>query len=294
MSMNRGYRNTMNHRKAPTSMALAGGWRRVRRPGGIGLGSLMLLILAWCLAPVTLAADYRLGPGDVVSINVYDYPELLTETRVSDSGSITFPLIGEVSVSGKTPAEIEKVITGALSSGGFIKQAQVHVKVQEFVSQKVSVLGEVRSPGKFSTQEATRVTEAIALAGGVNMETGGDKAYLTRKEDPTKKIEIDLHALMHADASHDLTVQGGDIIFVPKAAQFYIYGEVTKPGHYKIERNMSVQQAISVGGGLTTKGTERGMEVRRTQPNGEQVTIEVEPTDMLKPDDVLYIYESWF
>jgi polysaccharide export outer membrane protein len=72
------------------------------------------------------------------------------------------------------------------------------------------------------------------------------------------------------------------------------YGEVTHPGHYKIERNMTVQQAISVGGGLTPKGTERGMEVRRKEPNGEQTTIEVEGNDSLKPDDVLYIQESWF
>jgi polysaccharide export outer membrane protein len=91
-----------------------------------------------------------------------------------------------------------------------------------------------------------------------------------------------------------LSVEGGDIIFVPRAAQFYVYGEVAHPGQFKLERNMTVQQAISVAGGLTPKGTERGMEVRRTKPGGEQETIEVEPTDLLKADDVLYIEESWF
>lgn len=293
--MNRGYGNSMNQTRHPRSTAPGSARQPLLQRYRQGMVmSLMLMCLALSGIQFGFAADYRLGSGDVVSINVYDYPELLTETRVSDSGSLTFPLIGEVNVSGKTPAEVEKMIAGALSSGGFIKQAQVHVKVQEFVSQKISVIGEVRTPGKFSTQEATRVTEAIALAGGVNADTGGDKAYLTRKTDPSKKIEIDLHALLHADASHDLPVQGGDILFIPKAPQFYIYGEVTKPGHYKIERNMSVQQAISVGGGLTPKGTERGMEIRRTQPNGEQVILEVEPNDPVKPDDVLYIQESWF
>lgn len=292
--MNRSNGNNMSQTDGPRFLepGLAPGRSKV--PFSAVAHSVLMMLLALIQISVAFAADYRLGPGDVVSVNVYDYPELLTETRVSDSGSITFPLIGEVSVSGKSPSEVEKVITGALSSGGFIKQAQVHVKVQEFVSQKVSVIGEVKSPGKYSTQEASRVTEAIALAGGINADSGGDKAYLTRKGDPTKKIEIDLHALLHADASHDLPVEGGDIIFVPKAPQFYIYGEVTKPGHYKIERNMTVQQAISVGGGLTSKGTERGMEVRRKQPSGEQVTVEVEPNDLLKPDDVLYIQESWF
>lgn len=284
--------NQIEDTRSPVRAAVAEQERR-RRDVRLMRCFPLLLLMLFRLAP-GIAADYLLGPGDVVSINVYDYPELLTETRVSDSGSITFPLIGEVSVGGKSPAEVEKLITSALSSGGFIKHAQVHVKVQEFVSQKVSVIGEVKAPGKYSTQEASRVTEAIALAGGINPDTGGDKAYLTRQADPAKKIEIDLHALLHADARHDLPVQGGDIIFVPKAARFYIYGQVNNPGHYKLERNMTVQQAISVGGGLTPKGTESGLEIRRTQPNGEQVTIEVEPNDAVQPDDVLFVEESWF
>jgi polysaccharide export outer membrane protein len=202
----------MNQTKDPNSRtgAVASlSTRDISRYPTAVIAPLWLMLLALFMAAPGMADDYRLGPGDVVSINVYDYPELLTETRVSDSGSITFPLIGEINVAGKSPSEVEKAITGALSSGGFIKHAQVHAKVQEFVSQKVSVIGEVKSPGKFSIQEAGRVTEAIALAGGINPDTGGDKAYVTRQADPTKKIEIDLHALLHADSSHDLPVLRG-------------------------------------------------------------------------------------
>jgi polysaccharide export outer membrane protein len=245
-------------------------------------------------APLSLGADYNLGPGDVITITVYDYPELLTETRVSDTGAISFPLIGEVKVAGKTPADAEKIITKALVGGGYIKQPQVHVKVLQFVSQQVSVIGEVKTPGKYPLQEASHVSDVIALAGGVSPESGGDKAFVIRKDEPSKKIEIDLYGLVRGEQSQNLEVSGGDIVYIPRRAQFYIYGEVQHPGTYRLERNMTVQQAVSVGGGLTPKGTERGMEIRRKLANGEQEVIEVEGKDLLQSDDVLFVDESLF
>lgn len=265
-----------------------------RRTIGRLVSWLGVLVLGWAAPQATLAADYILGPGDVVTISVYDYPELLTETRVSDAGAVTFPLIGEVKVGGKSPADAEKLIAKTLSTGGYIKQPQVHVKVLQFNSQQVSVIGEVKVPGKYPLQESSRVSDVIALAGGVSPESGGDRAYLIRKEEPSKKIEVDLYALVRGDQTQNLVVNGGDIVYIPRMAHFYIYGEVQHPGTYRLERNMTVQQAVSVGGGLTPKGTERGMEIRRKQPSGEQEVIEVEGKDLLQPDDVLYIDESLF
>lgn len=256
-------------------------------------GLLPILVIA-CGSPFVHGGERVLERGDIVNVTVYDYPELRTETRVGESGTIVFPLIGEIKVAGATPADTEKAIAKGLSDGGFIRKPQVRITLVETTSQQVSVVGEVKTPGKYPLGQARRISDVIAAAGGLNPETGGDKAILIRKSDPAKKVEVDLYALFRGDPAQNATVEAEDIVYVPRAAQFYIYGEVRQPGRYRLERNMTVQQAISVGGGLTPQGTERGMEVTRKNANGEQETIEAEGKDMLKPDDVVFIKESLF
>jgi polysaccharide export outer membrane protein len=242
------------------------------------------------------ADDYLLGAGDVIKITVFDYPDLATETRVSESGAITFPLLGELSVTGLSVAETESLVAKQLSSQGFIKQAHVSVIVSQFVSQQISVIGQVSKPGKYPLDKSSTITDLLAMAGGVNS-TGADTAILIRKGKDGKKEarkEIDLYTLFHEGISDNVEVFGGDIIYVPRASVFYIYGEVQRPGSYRLERNMTVAQAISVGGGLTPKGTENGVEVKRQDERGEMRMLDMEIHEQLRPNDVLYIKESWF
>ncbi|MFZ4703202.1 MAG: SLBB domain-containing protein, partial [Candidatus Methylumidiphilus sp.] len=179
----------------------------------------------------------------------------------------------------------------------FIKQAHVTVIVTQFMSQQVSVIGEVNKPGKYPLDKASTLVDLLSMAGGVNA-NGGEKAILIRPaKDGGKetKTEIDLYALFQGKDSKQLDVQNGDIIFVPRAEIFYIYGEVQRPGAIPLKRNMTVLHALSSAGGLTPKGTENGIKLKRRDARGDMQTIDdVDLEEQVKPDDILYVRESWF
>jgi polysaccharide export outer membrane protein len=159
------------------------------------------------------------------------------------------------------------------------------------------VIGEVNKPGKYPLEKTSTVVDLLSLAGGVSV-NGGDKAILIRpakKGGKETKTEIDLYALFQGSDSKHLEVQSGDIIFVPRAQVFYVYGEVQRPGMIRLERNMTVTHAISAAGGLTPKGTENGIKLKRRDAQGAMQTIDdVDPEEQVKPDDILYVRESWF
>jgi polysaccharide biosynthesis/export protein len=251
--------------------------------------------LVYKINPDHLDEAYVLGAGDMLKITVYGSPDLNTETRVSEIGSINFPLLGEVELSGLSPKQAEKRISDGLEKGGFVKQPHVNLVVLQYLSQFVSVLGDVYKPGRFPLDRSTSLSDALALAGGVTP-NGSDIVTLSRKEDgQIIKQEYDLlEILAKGDADHNPTVHSGDIIFVPKAPVFYIYGEVQRPGSFRLERDMTVAQALSTGGGLTARGTERGIEVKRTDRNGNLNTFDASLGDKLQENDVVVISESWF
>jgi len=136
------------------------------------------------------------------------------------------------------------------------------------------------------------VLDVLAEAGGVLAQSAGDRATITRADG--SKAEIDLDALFDGDPSQNLALNGGDRIYVPRAPQFYVYGQVQKPGMYKLERNMTVSRAISTSGGLTPRGTERRAVVKRRDASGKEREYSVSGSDLLQPDDILFIKESLF
>ena len=125
------------------------------------------------------AAEVPLGAGDVVKVSVYGSPDLTVETRVSEAGTITFPLIGQVPVGGLSVASAEKKIGSMLESGGYLKKAQVNMIVTTLQSQQVSVLGQVNRPGRYPVDGKRHVLDLLAVAGGIGGE-GGDKISLVR------------------------------------------------------------------------------------------------------------------
>jgi polysaccharide export outer membrane protein len=255
---------------------------------------LLATLLAFSAAPA-MAADTPLGAGDALKISVFGNPDLSLDTKVSEDGNITFPLIGVVKVAGLSPSDAEKKIAGLLTGGGFLKKAEVNISVTDLQSQQVSVLGEVLRPGRYPVDGKRTVTDMLAAAGGVGPE-GGDTATVIRIRDgKTTKQSVNLSEMVRtADMSANLDLMNGDMIYVERAPKFYIYGEVTRPGAYRLERDMTVVQALSVGGGLTPRGTERGLRVKRRDPDGKQIMIDVKNDTMLKPDDVVYVKESFF
>jgi polysaccharide export outer membrane protein len=241
------------------------------------------------------AAELLLGPGDVVKIAVYGSPDLATEARISEGGMLTFPLLREVQVGGLTPQQAEKKIGGLLESGGYIRKAQVNLLVTTLASQQVSVLGQVNRPGRYPVDGQRKVLDLLALAGGIGPE-GGDMVSLVRtRNGATTRETIDVVDMVRkGELNRDYEVVGGDIIFVERAPRAYITGEVQRPGPFRLERAMTVRQALSAGGGLTQRGTQRGLRITRRDASGSPRTIEAGADDPVQVDDVITVRESWF
>jgi polysaccharide export outer membrane protein len=256
-----------------------------------------LVIFAILFAPKAFAdnLDYPLGPGDILRIQVFQNPDLTTETRVSESGSITFPLIGGVEVGGLSVASAEKKLASALKKGGFIKQPEVTIVLLQMRGNQVSVLGQVNRPGRFPLETLSRVSDMLAAAGGTTA-LGDDFAIVTgiRNGQPFRKV-IDIPALYLDERSEeDIILAGGDTIYVHRAPVFYIYGEAQRPGAYRIERGMTVMQALAQGGGPTPRGSEWWLRLHRRNAEGIVEKISPEMTDAIQPNDILYVRESIF
>jgi polysaccharide biosynthesis/export protein len=236
--------------------------------------------------------DYRIGAGDLVKISVFDHDELGLDARVSQSGNITFPLIGQVPVAGLSTRDAELLLARRLMEGGFVKQPQISVLVSDYQSQKVSVMGQVAKPGQYALDASKRVLDALAMAAGVLNDTASDDVTLVRADG--SRAVIDLQKLFEGDPAVNLQVHDGDTVFVAHAPQFYVYGQVQHPGQYKLGRSTSISQAISMGGGLTPRGTQRGAIVKRVNAKGKEIKVSVKDEDVLQPNDVLLIKASLF
>lgn len=241
------------------------------------------------------SGDYMLGPGDVIRVTVYQNPDLTTEARVSEGGLISFPLLGSVAVGGRSAGSVERQIERQLREGGFVLQPQVSVLAMQMRGNQVSVIGLVGRPGRYPLETANlRLSDVLATAGGI-APTGADTVVLTGVRDgKTMRREIDIPALFLKGGENDVPVAGGDILYVHRAPMFYIYGEVQRPGAFRLERNMSVMQALATGGGINQRGTLRGLQVHRRDPEGLLQIVEPALEDLLRPDDVIYVRESLF
>ena len=254
-----------------------------------------LLLLALLLPIQQSFAAYNIGPDDVLRISVYGHDDLRTESRVSADGRITFPLIGEIAVSGKSTMELEEDIAVKLIGGGFIHDAQVNATVLTHVSQQVSVLGYANRPGRYPLDSDSSIIDLIAMAGGIH-ELGDNKVLITRTingKPQRQKLNL-LDYLEDANSISPFKMHQGDVVYVPKAPLFYIYGEVQHPGSYRIEPGISVERALPIGGGLTLRGTENGIIIKRKNGSGVLQDVDVELGDTVLKDDVIYVGERLF
>ena len=277
----------------PALRVLSNWWWR----GRCAVDMAFVACVLFAMTPVAIAADATeyLGPGDTVKISVFQNPDLSTETRVSARGTISFPLLGEVGIGGMTPAAAEARLADLLKKGNFILNPQVNMVVTQVRSRQVSVLGQVNRPGKYALEDFnSRLVDLLALAGGVSPAGADSVTIVSTRDGKTKKTEIDLPAMYRAgDLSQNIEVQGGDTVYVQRAPVFYIYGEVQRAGAYRLEPNMTVTQALSLGGGLTVRGTERGVRIKRFDA-GKVTRVEVTMDDFLRPDDVVFVREALF
>ena len=264
--------------------------------------------LAAALLPVSAAAEvrvdprpvpadeYRLAPGDLVRVGVFQNPELTLEARLSEAGTLSYPLLGSLRLAGMAVPAAERLIADGLRTGGYVRNPQVTLSLLQARGRQASVLGQVNRPGRFALESAdTRLTDLLALAGGA-APGGADLVVVTgtRGGQPFR-AEVDLPAVFAAGGrERDLAIQHGDVVWVERQPMVYIYGEVQRPGALRLERGMTVLQALASGGGLTGRGTERGLRVHRQGADGTTATLEPRLTDRLQPGDVLFVRESLF
>ena len=239
---------------------------------------------------------YVIGPQDNLSITVVDESDLTGKWRVDTDGTITFPYLNRVPVAGLTLADAQGKIAMLLRTGQFLKNPQVRVEVDQFKSRKVTVTGEVRTPGPI-TMSGTTLTllEALAMAGSPTSNASNDvivqhKSKVAGEADPApiivNKKDLEL-------GRSDITLQDGDVINIPIAKRFYISGFVKNPGSFVLDTGTTISQAIILAGGLAERGTDRRIKVMRVV-NGKTVEVSVELDGKVQPNDEIKIAARFF
>lgn len=241
--------------------------------------------------------EYRLGAGDVVRIVVFQNPDLALETRLTDGGMINYPLLGPIKLGGLSVTESAALIADSLRKGEFVKNPQVTVTLTLVRGSQVSVLGQVARPGRYPLEQGdTRLIDMLAQAGGALVSSGSDTLVVvgTRSGEPYRR-EIDMPRLFEsAGAADNLLLQNGDVLWVDRQPFIYIFGEALRPGQFRLERDMSVRQAIAAGGGITQRGTLRGLTIYRRGADGKSVAVAPGLDDPLEKGDVIQIPASLF
>ena len=258
--------------------------------------SAALFCVVSLFAQAQTPSEYLLGPGDIIKITVFQNPDLTTEARVSEASIISFPLVGSVKIGGLSVQAAEQRIAKALKEGGFVQQAQVNVLPVQIRGSQVAVLGQVNRPGRFPLETSnTRLSDMLAMAGGISV-NGSDAVLITGvRSGQIFRKTVDIASMyLGGNTENDILLAGGDTLYVHRAPMFFIYGEVQRPGTFRVERDMTLMQGLATGGGLTLRGTQRGITVHRRNAEGKVTSFKPGMDDKLQADDVIYVQESLF
>jgi polysaccharide biosynthesis/export protein len=247
------------------------------------------------LAPYPAVAGYQLGDGDVLRISVYSHSDLDTVARVS-AGAVNMPLVGTIPVGGLTVEEAGKRIADLLAEG-YLVNPHVTVFVQEFRSNRVTIMGQVKNPGLYELSGATTLLELISKAGGLTAHYGESAAIHRRSKDTAeeKVLAVNLKRLVEeGDASLDLPVFDGDNVVVSQSGVFYVTGEVRRPDAYKLEDGITALMAITKAGGFTASAARKQVKIIRTIDGREQVLERVPMHTLIQAGDVMVVPASFF
>jgi polysaccharide export outer membrane protein len=248
--------------------------------------------------------EYTIGAGDIIIISVWGHGDLTKEVVISEKGTFSYPLIGEVKAAGLTVNGLEAKLVELLSNG-YVINPNVSVRIQGYQSKTVYVLGQVRSPGSYSLHKETSLIEIISRAGGVTDNAGWiievvrpserslDKPVIPHEAKKEDIIRVDVEGLLGGRPEDNIRIEGGDTIFIPPAAFYYIFGEVKRPGSYKLMRDTTVLKAVILAGGFTEKASKRRIKIRRKE-GAETIKVRVKLDDPVLPQDTIIVPESFF
>lgn len=264
----------------------------------------LLLLCASAHTSYAQVNNYVVGPSDVLTINVFDQADLGGKYAVEADGTFTFPLIGRLNAGGLTLREVEGALRVKLADG-FFKNPQVSVAVEQYRSQRVFVVGEVRTPGAYPLTGDMTLIEVLARAGSTTEAAAGEALIVRPKQgrvtggpalpsdDSVDVVRVDVKALQSGRLSQNTALQDNDTIYVPRAELVYVFGQVRSPGAFPLQAGMTVLQALSLAGGVTDRGATGRMNVVRIT-NGSKVEQRIKLEDTVRPGDTLVVPERFF
>jgi polysaccharide biosynthesis/export protein len=239
-----------------------------------------------------------LGPGDEVAVHVFGQPGMDGNMYVADDGTVQVPLAGPVHVAGLSPSEAAHAVEAALREKQILVSPHVSFTIVKSTSQQVSVLGEVRNSGIFPIQSNSTLLELLAQAGG-ETDQGADTIFVLRSgpDGVMHRLPVNLQGLAEAGttpAAAQFTMKGGDQVYVPRAPQVFVSGEVRTPGRFRIDPGMTVLEALARAGGVTNMGSTHRISIKREQPDGRYSQLAAHLSDKVQPNDVITVRERIF
>jgi polysaccharide biosynthesis/export protein len=253
------------------------------------------------------AQTYAIGPQDVLTINVWGQPDLSGKFTVEADGTFSFPLLGRVKVGGSNLREVETALVRLLEDRQLLKNAQVSASVDEYRSQRIFVVGEVRAPGPYPLTGAMTLIEALARAGSTT-ERAREEAIIVRStpgaasagpvlptqlEGNKNVSRVVLNDLQAGAAAANVLLQNGDTVFVPRAENMFVFGQVRNPGSYALRSDTTVLQALSLAGGVTDRGATNRIRIIR-MVDGKQREVKASLDDLMRAGDTLVVPERFF
>lgn len=299
----------------------------------LGLGFLLLVgvMAGWAQEstpkpespPPEAARDYVIGPGDLLSIMVYDAPDLSRDVRVTASGFILVPLLPEpVRADGLTSEELAAALAREYQQRQILRDPQITILIKEFRSRPVAILGAVRRPQMYPVIGPTTLLQVLSAAEGLD-DDAGNLIYITRGASPKelpvapgqvsepaapgpRTLVVNVRDLMEMrDPAANVPIYAGDMITVPRAGIIYVVGAVHKPGGFLLKdrrEQLTVLQAIALAENMT--GTARpgdSLIIRRSPGTAKEETIQVDvgrimarqaPDQVLQENDILFVPDS--
>lgn len=269
------------------------------------LSSVLVLLLCASVASARQNTDYVLGPQDVVTVTVFDHPNLSGKFNIEADGTFTFPLIGRVKAAGLTPRALDEALRGKLS-GNYLRDPQLSVTVEQYRSQKVFIMGAVTNPGAFVLSGNTTLIEALSRAGSTTNEAMGEAVIvrarpgrevtgplLPEQAKDAEVIRVDLRQLESGVTSQNVVLQDGDTVVISRGEQVFLLGQVRTPGAYAIRKGTTLLQALALAGGVTERGAIGRTKVVRTV-DGKKKELKLKPDDLVLAGDTIVVPERFF
>jgi len=273
---------------------------------------ILVLVMALQAAPAAPAPTvdprlYTVGPNDVLLVTVFNQPSLSGKFTVEADGTLAFPLLGRVAAGGLSVRAIEDKVRERLLAAGYLNDPKVSVVVDQYRSQQIFVMGEVKQPGNLQYTGSMTLIEALARAGSTT-ERAGTEVVIVRSgsgvgsgapaQNPNapngNTIRVSLQNLQSGALAQNVPLQAGDTIFVPRAVTVFVSGEVRTPGEYVMRTSaMTVRQALALAGGVTERGSSRRIQIIR-MVNGKEETYSAGLQTPLTAGDTIVVHERFF